>query len=136
IYSDNQRQTPSASTWGAEGYNRVWINGGTDWMYPHQHMAERRMIELAQSYPQAEGLLKRALNQAARELLLAQSSDWAFIISTGTMVPYAIKRFKDHIHRFHRLYNDIKSGKIDESWLADVESKDNIFQEVDYRSYA
>ncbi len=136
LYSDNQRQTPSASTWGAEGYNRVWINGGTDWMYPHQHMAERRMIELAQSYPQAEGLLKRALNQAARELLLAQSSDWAFIISTGTMVPYAIKRFKDHIHRFHKLYSDIKSGLIDEAWLTDVESKDNIFQEVDYRSYA
>ncbi|MCS6886360.1 MAG: DUF1957 domain-containing protein [Acidobacteriota bacterium] len=136
IYEDNQRQTPSASTWGAEGYNRVWINGSTDWMYPHQHMAERRMIELARSFPAAEGLLRRALNQAARELLLAQASDWAFIITTGTMVPYAIKRFKDHVHRFHRLYSDIRSGKIDETWLADVESKDNIFPEIDYRTYA
>jgi len=79
--------------------------------------------------------LQRALNQAARELMLAQSSDWAFIISTATMVPYAIKRFKDHIHRFTRLYDDIKAGTIDESWLLDVESKDTIFQEIDYRIY-
>jgi 1,4-alpha-glucan branching enzyme len=27
-----------------------------------------------------------------RELLLAQSSDWAFIMRTGTMVPYAVRR--------------------------------------------
>lgn len=135
IYEKNQPQTPSASTWGAEGYNRVWINGGTEWIYPHQHMAETRMIELARQYPDAHGLLRRALNQAARELMLAQSSDWAFIITTGTMVPYAIKRFKDHIHRFTRLYEDIKGEKIDEGWLTDVESKDTIFQEIDYRLY-
>jgi 1,4-alpha-glucan branching enzyme len=68
-------------------------------------------------------------------LLLAQSSDWAFIITTGTMVQYAVKRFKDHIHRFTKLYEMISSGQIDEAWLADVESKDTIFQEIDYRVY-
>jgi len=136
IFSDNQKQTPSASTWGAEGYNRVWINSATNWMYPHQHMAERRMGELAKRYPKAEGLLERALNQAARELVLAQSSDWAFIITTGTMVPYAIKRFKDHIHRFTKLYEDINASKIDEAWLLDIQNKDTIFQEMDYRVYA
>jgi 1,4-alpha-glucan branching enzyme len=135
IFTENQQQTPSASTWGAEGYNRVWINASTEWMYPHQHVAEARMVELTKQYPNAEGLLLRALNQAARELLLAQSSDWAFIITTGTVVPYAIKRFKDHIARFTKLYEDIKAETIDEEWLIDVESKDNIFQEIDYRIY-
>ncbi len=135
IFSDNQKQTPSASTWGAEGYNRVWINSSTNWMYPHQHMAERRMGELAKRYPNAEGLLESALNQAARELVLAQSSDWAFIITTGTMVPYAIKRFKDHIHRFTKLYEDINANRIDEAWLSDIQSKDTIFQEIDYKVY-
>lgn len=136
ITGDIQPQQPSASTWGAEGYNRVWLNAGTDWMYPHQHVAETRMLELTHLFPDAQGIQLRALNQAVRELLLAQSSDWAFIITTGTMVPYAIKRFKDHIHRFTRLYQDLKSNSIDEAWLADVESKDNIFAEIDYRIYA
>jgi 1,4-alpha-glucan branching enzyme len=135
IRPDNQRQTPSASSWGAEGYNRVWINRQTDWMYLHQQVAETRMVELAEKYPAAEGILARALNQAARELLLAQSSDWAFIITTGTMVQYAVKRFKDHIHRFTRLYEMIISGAVDEAWLLDVERKDTIFQEIDYKVY-
>jgi 1,4-alpha-glucan branching enzyme len=80
-------------------------------------------------------LLHRALNQAARELLLAQSSDWAFIITTGTMVQYAVKRFKDHIHRFTRIYEMVNANEIDEAWLAEVERRDTIFQELDYRVY-
>jgi len=134
-YPENQKQTPSASSWGAEGYNRVWINAQNDWIYMHQHAAEHRMVELAERFPAAEGVLRRALNQAARELVLAQSSDWAFIMTTGTMVQYAVKRFKDQIHRFTRIYEMIMENRIDEVWLADVESKDTIFQEIDYRIY-
>ena len=46
------------------------------------------MCELANLFPNAKGLKKKALNQCARELLLAQSSDWLFIITNGTMVDY------------------------------------------------
>jgi len=134
-YTDNQQQQISTSSWGAEGYYRVWINGENEWMYMHQHVAEDRMIELAREHPEAEGLMQRALNQAARELLLAESSDWAFIITTATSVQYAKKRFRDHIHRFTRLYEMIKRAEIDEEWLADVEWKDSIFQEIDYKVY-
>jgi 1,4-alpha-glucan branching enzyme len=49
------------------------------------------MNELANHFPTANGVLEEALNQAAREVLLAQSSDWAFIMKTGTMVEYAIR---------------------------------------------
>ncbi len=134
-YPENQHQQISTSSWGAEGYYRVWINGENEWMYMHQHVAEDRMIELAERHPQAEGLLRRALNQAARELLLAESSDWAFIITTATSVQYAKKRFRDHIHRFTRLYEMIKRNEIDEQWLGEVESLDTIFQEIDYTVY-
>jgi 1,4-alpha-glucan branching enzyme len=134
-YPENQEQVPSASTWGAEGYSRVWINAETDWIYYHQHRAEDRMVELARRYPAASGDLQRVLNQAARELLLAQSSDWAFIITTGTMVQYAIKRFRDHIARFNHLYDMARSGRIDYEKLGDYEWRDTIFQEIDYRVY-
>jgi 1,4-alpha-glucan branching enzyme len=104
-------------------------------MYMHQHVAEDRMIRIARAHTQASGLMLRALNQAARELLLAEASDWAFIITTGTSVQYAIKRFRDHIHRFTRLYEMIERGEIDEQWLSEVEGLDTIFQEIDYRVY-
>ena len=93
------------------------------------------MIELAGMFPNAEGLLQRALNQAARELLLMQSSDWAFIMKTGTMVEYAVKRTKGHIYRSNRLYEEIMENRIDEEFLKELELKDNIFSEIDYKVY-
>jgi 1,4-alpha-glucan branching enzyme len=134
-YPENQQLTPSQSTWGAEGYNRVWVNSETDWIYYHQHRAEDRMVEAARRYPAAYGDMLRVLNQMARELVLAQSSDWAFIITTGTMVQYAVKRFRDHVGRFTQLYDMATSGSVDFEKLADYESRDNIFQEIDYRVY-
>lgn len=77
----------------------------------------------------------RALNQAARELLLAQSSDWLFIITNNTMVDYAHRRIKDHIGRFTRLYNELNSGKIDRNFLSEIEEKDCVFPDIDYRIY-
>jgi len=129
----NQVSTPSMSSWGYKGYSEHWLDGSNDWIYKHLHKASDRMSELANSYPDASGLKRRALNQALRELLLAQSSDWAFIMKTGTVVQYAVKRTKDHVLRFTRLYEDIKADRVDEGWLADIEWKDNIFPEIDYR---
>lgn len=77
----------------------------------------------------------RALNQMARELLLAQSSDWLFIITNNTMVDYAHRRIKDHIGRLTRLYNEIKENKIDKNFLLEIEKKDSIFPDIDYRIY-
>jgi len=134
-YPAHQRQRPAASTWGDKGYFEVWLNGNNDWIYRHLHKAEQRMVELARRFPEAGGVPERALKQAARELLLAQSSDWAFIMTTGTMPAYAERRTREHLGRFTRLYEEILGDRIDELYLADVEGKDTIFQEMDYRVY-
>jgi 1,4-alpha-glucan branching enzyme len=129
----NQVITPSMSSWGWKGYSEMWLQGPNDWIYRHLHSGSERMTGLAKDFPHAEGLQKRALNQALRELLLAQSSDWAFIMGTGTHTTYAVRRTKEHILRFTRLWEDIRSNSIDEEWLADIEYKDNIFPNIDYR---
>ncbi len=136
VYTRNQVSTPSLSSWGYKGYNEVWLEGSNDWIYRHLHKAAERMTELAKAYPDSDGLRRRALNQAARELLLAQSSDWAFIMKTGTVVPYAVRRTKEHLWRFTKLYEDIRRESIDESWLSDIEARNNIFPEIDYQVYA
>lgn len=135
IYPCNQVSIPCESSWGWKGYHEVWLNGANDWIWRHLHKAGERMVELANTYQEAEGLLKRALNQAARELLLAQSSDWSFIIKTGAMAEYATHRFKTHIACFIRLYEDLKKESLNENWLAELEQRDNIFPHIDYRVY-
>jgi 1,4-alpha-glucan branching enzyme len=133
----NQVATPSASSWGAKGYNEQWLNETNAWTWRHVHVAAERMTELARNHSRGpSALTDRALKQAARELMLAQSSDWPFIMSTGTTVPYATRRFNEHIIRFTRLYDDLREGKVDEPYLASIESQDNIFPQVDYRIYA
>lgn len=136
MYPRNQVSVPSLSSWGYKGYNEVWLEGSNDWIYRHLHQISQKMIELANHYPNATGIQERALNQAAREVLLAQSSDWAFIMKTGTMVDYAIKRTKNHIGRFLRLYEQIAGNQINNDWLSDLEYKDNIFPGLDYRAYS
>jgi 1,4-alpha-glucan branching enzyme len=127
----------SPSSWGDGGYSAVWIDRSNDWIYRHQHRCESRMVELARRYAgTATELERRALDQAARELLLLQSSDWAFILKTGTAMGYAIARVKAHVARFRRLDREISTGRIDAAWLADLERRDNIFPHVDFRIYS
>jgi 1,4-alpha-glucan branching enzyme len=137
-HDTHQIATPSASSWGNEGHWSVWLEGSNSWIYPHLHMATVRMIELAGRFCHStpHTLLDRALRQAARELLLAQSSDWAFIMKTGTMVPYAVKRTKDHLLRFQRLYEQIQADRVDESFLGNCEWRNPIFLDLDWRVYA
>jgi 1,4-alpha-glucan branching enzyme len=135
-HQSHQVAVPSASSWGEEGFWRVWLNDANQWIYPHLRTAQARMTELAQRNPDAGGLRERALKQAARELLLAQSSDWPFILHTGTSPDYATHRVKEHLNRFIALYEQINRHEIDEPWLARIEWMDNLFPNVNYKYWA
>ena len=130
-----QIQQPSASSWGENGYYKVWLNEENSWMYPYQHDAERKMTEFADRFLTSTEIQKRILDQMARELLLAESSDWAFQIYQGTTVEYSSRRFRSHIHRFSLLVEMLDKAEIDLELLAGIESRDNIFSELDYRTY-
>jgi 1,4-alpha-glucan branching enzyme len=167
-----QVQTPCQSSWGENGYYKVWLNEKNAWMYPYQHDAERKMSEVANKFAvpgskfqvSSHGennklgtlnleLETRLLTQAARELLLAQSSDWAFQIYQGTTVEYSSRRFRSHIHRFdllHQMLSKSDAFTRDEAitpegvtltdqqldLLTEIESRDTIFPELDFRVYA
>ncbi len=128
----NQIATPGASSWGEEGYWRVWLNESNEWIYPHLQIAQERMSGLVKKFPKADGLKARALKQAARELLLAQASDWPFILRAGTSPDYARRRVKDHLLRFIALHEQLTTTSVDEKWLAEIESRDNLFPDVDW----
>ena len=132
----NQIAKPSASSWGEEGYLRVWLNETNEWIYPHLQIAQERMTALVRRATKPNKLQQRALKQAARELMLAQSSDWPFILRTGTSPDYARNRVRDHLLRFIALHDQLTSTHVDESWLHEIEKKDNIFPEVNWRYWA
>ncbi|MBF0493982.1 MAG: DUF1957 domain-containing protein [Candidatus Omnitrophica bacterium] len=135
LYDKFPMITPSMSSWGYKGYSEVWLDGSNDWIYKHLHKIAELMTNAARDYQNPNELELRVLNQMARELLLAQSSDWAFIMNTGTFVSYAVNRTREHVGRFLALNEQLRSGKIDIKMLEEAESKYNLFEDVDFRIY-
>ncbi|WP_341474387.1 glycoside hydrolase family 57 protein [Heliorestis acidaminivorans] len=132
-----QPSIPCESSWGAEGYHEVWLEDSNHWLYRHLHRAAERMIRLSQEKPNSEGLQRRALNQMARELLLAQSSDWAFIMKTNTTVQYAVNRSVYHLNNCSLLYQMV-TGKspLREEIVRELEEVNPVFPRLDYRLYS
>jgi len=135
-YPQLQNVELTMSSWGEGGYNLVWLNPANDWVYRHLHRAEVKMRDLADLHADARGVEKRALNQAARELLLAQSSDWGFIMRTGTVVRYAEERLKNHLGRFNLLAGQVDESRVEGEVLSELEQRVNIFPDLDYHIYS
>ncbi|QQY09983.1 MAG: DUF1957 domain-containing protein [Candidatus Xiphinematobacter sp.] len=128
--------TPAASSWGHGGYWQVWLDHSNTWIYPHLHMAAQRMIEAARRFERAVSENEdQTLRQMARELLLAQSSDWAFLIKTGTARNYATRRTRDHLLRFTRLYENLRSGHHDPAFLRECQNRHNLFPKLNWHYY-
>jgi len=134
--STNQIVTPSPSSWGKGGHLGVWLNEKNADLYSQVLTAQEQMGELVRHHPRANGLTARALRQAARELLLIQASDWPFILTTGTSSGYAQERFATHLSRFLLLLKQLSHGTVNEAALREMETKDNLFPDVDYRYWA
>jgi 1,4-alpha-glucan branching enzyme len=126
------------SSWGAGGGHFTWLNEDTDWMWPLIHAAEKTMEELVIRHPDAAGFKRDVLNQAARELLLLQSSDWPFLVTTQQAREYAVERFQEHIDRFNQLAmlaaGDAHTAE-DEAMLVALRERDNPFPTIDYRDW-
>jgi 1,4-alpha-glucan branching enzyme len=133
----HQLGSPCASSWGSQGTFEVWCNGKTDWILSQVSECTRRLTALATAYGAPRSSVeRRALNQCARELLLAQSSDWPFIITMGTSVQYAVRRVRDHVSRFHALADALERDDIDQRTLAALEYLDRVFPDIDYTVFA
>jgi 1,4-alpha-glucan branching enzyme len=129
-YPVNQVVELCPSTWGREGYNAVWVNGANDYIYRHLHWASRQMKAVAAEASPRRRLAYRAARQAARELLLAQSSDWPFMMCDANTADYGHMRFRKHMLNFVGLCRQIRWGRVERDWLEHLENTDNVFPNI------
>ena len=123
-------------SWGEGGYHYIWLNDGNAWTWERLYPAERRLRAMIAE--KGGGPAREIIKQAARELLLAESSDWQFLISTQSAKDYAEVRFVDHIDRFNRLcaLADVVHARgiltdVDIDFISECAQKDNPFSELD-----
>jgi 1,4-alpha-glucan branching enzyme len=133
-----QKATPAPSSWGRNGYSEHWVNPKTEWMWRPLHEAAARMRQAVHNHRHVKAgtMEDRALRQAGRELMLAQASDWPFIITNGTTEEYARRRFLDHVNRLHHLLHGLDRCQIDPTKLEALEHMDALFPSLDYQLFA
>ena len=122
---------PSPSSWGQGGYHNYWINDANAWIVPEITKAGSTFVDLC-SKKFNNGLTTRLFKQAARELLLSESSDWSFILRAGTTTELAKERIDRHLFRFWKLVEMIKNNSIiNLRFLEDIEEEDKVFPDID-----
>ena len=127
---------PSPSSWGQGGYHNYWLNDSNAWVVPEWHRASTVMVEQV-NRGVGSTRARDLLNQAARELLLAQSSDWSFILRAGTTTDLARERIHRHLERYWRLMGAIDSGnEPPPGWLDAVQAEDGLFPLVNAADWA
>jgi 1,4-alpha-glucan branching enzyme len=124
-------QLPETS-WGAGGGHFTWDNADTHWMWEPIHQAEEQMGRLVARYSSPTPEARTALNQMARELLLLQSSDWPFLVSTGQAREYSIQRFRSHLDRFGQLAQALENGQAPSALAHEFWMQDRLFEDIDY----
>ena len=121
---------PSPSSWGQGGFHNYWINDTNAWVVPEITKAGSTFVEVNSRNIEDE-LSNRVLMQAARELLLSESSDWSFILRAGTTTELAKERIERHLSRFWKLVKSLnKDEQIDLSYLETIEKEDKIFPNI------
>ena len=123
-----------AGSWGANGDFSMWLSDRTAWTWERLWPLEERFWDAAPAALASEET-RPILAQAARELLLAQSSDWQFIISTGAAADYGERRFREHCSDTEELVNALVDGSpaaLDRGHrrAAELAERDALFPEV------
>jgi 1,4-alpha-glucan branching enzyme len=126
---------PEFSSWGVNGYAETWLDTSNDWIYRHLVRSMERMTELAERFPDDTGLKERALNQAAREILLAQSSDWPCLLHRQESTEFAHNNAENALRNFTTIYEALGSNYISTEWLTTLERRHNIFPNINYRVF-
>jgi 1,4-alpha-glucan branching enzyme len=126
---------PEFSSWGFNGYGEMWLDASNDWLYRHALRSLERMIELAERFPNETGIKERALNQAARETLLVQNSDWPKMLYRQENAAYARNQLESALRNFTTIYEALGSNYISTEWLTGLERRHNIFPAMNYRVF-
>lgn len=97
-------------SWGEGGFHHIWFNEDTRWSWELVYPAERKMVDAAARWANhPDSKVQEVLAQLARELLLLESSDWQFLISTWSARDYAEMRLVKHHLDFERLYQILET---------------------------
>ena len=123
----------TAGSWGKDGDFSYWLNDQTSWTWKRLWALEQAYWSVAPKALAGGERTQVVLAQATRSMLLAQASDWQFIISAGEAADYANQRFDEHCGQAEDLVRALAADAVDDATLRRVETlgaQDSVFPNV------
>lgn len=136
LFAEKEAVDIHPSSCGRCGYNENWLDVSNDWTWRHIIQCAKRLTDLTKRFPDETGLKERTLNQATREVLLAQSADWQDLMRERIAPDFAKRRFESFIQNFITAYESLGSNYVSTDWLTKLERRDNIFDSINYRVFS
>ncbi|MCR5612284.1 1,4-alpha-glucan branching protein domain-containing protein [Treponema sp.] len=130
-----QKIVPYFASGSDQSYGEDYLSSKNGWMIRYLRKASERIVDLSGRFPDDTGLKVRLLNLGARELMLAQSSEWAKMIDTNYFAEYATKAFKDSIIAFTAVFDALGSNTVSTEWLCNLEKEHPIYPWMNFRIF-
>jgi 1,4-alpha-glucan branching enzyme len=129
-------------SWGEGGFHWIWLNDWTEWTWRHIYECEEKFVNLLSRCDGRDAVARDLLQQAGRELLLLESSDWQFLISTWHARDYAENRLSVHYNDFKRLASLIEAHALgttltdtERKYLSQLHRRDPVFPDLDLAAW-
>jgi len=131
-------------SWGKGGFHWIWLNDWTRWTWKHIYEDEKLMEEAAKKYSdRTDEPVASLLKLLAKELVLLESSDWQFLISTWAARDYAEMRFSNHHSDFLKILGLLDKAAAGETlsegeneMVNEISERDNLFDNIEPKWWA
>ncbi|WP_407426189.1 1,4-alpha-glucan branching protein domain-containing protein [Treponema sp.] len=131
-----QKVLPYSGAVQGNSYGEDLLDASNSWMIRYTRKMAERMVDLSDRYPNETGLKIRLLNLGAKELMLAQSSEWAQMLHEGEFPEYVTERFKEMIKSFMIVFDSLGSNSVSTEWLTKIEKEHVIFPWMNFRMFS
>lgn len=131
-----QRLQPVTSAASGLGYGEDLLDSSNDYMVPYLQKASSRMIDISDRFPNETGLKVRLLNLGAKELMLAQSSEWAMMLHKKICPEFVADQFKYFIDAFTEVFDALGTNQVSTEWLTKIEIEHPIFPWMNFRFFS
>src|SRR5690606_31851249 len=129
-------------SWGEGGYFETWTSEENNWTHGELQKRAEQLARFVKIFEENRSQMpkpaiahrERCIQMMTKEILLAQASDWAFLMKHEASRDYAERRTREHLDRFDRVWA-VVTHEGGEALLDEIEEADPVFSDLPWNLY-
>lgn len=134
--------SPVSSSWGEGGYFETWTREENNWINDENQKRCEQLARFVRIFEEnrndySDAVIEhrqRCIQLMTREIMLAQSSDWGFLMQNEPSMEYAEARTRGHLENFDRIWGctmDLSKANV----LDEIEELNPIFPDLPWNIF-